>query len=158
MTDGRPHITVEMLSNPVYLSGARQLVSSVAQRLGFDEMACSQIALAVDEALCNVIRHGYDRAVDRPIWLSLWPVEEGKGGLRIVIEDEAKQVDLDAIKGRKLEDVRPGGLGVHIIREVMDEVKYERREGAGMRLTLVKRVPMTAGPKVTPKCERGCDG
>jgi len=158
MKDGRPHISVEMLSNPVYLSGARQLVSSVAQRLGFDEMACSQIALAVDEALCNVIRHGYDRAVDRPIWLSLWPVEEGKGGLRIVIEDEAKQVDLDAIKSRKLEDVRPGGLGVHIIREVMDEVKYERREGAGMRLTLVKRVPMTAGPKVIPKCERGCDG
>jgi len=158
MKDGRPHISVEMLSNPVYLSGARQLVSSVAQRLGFDEMACSQIALAVDEALCNVIRHGYDRAVDRPIWLSLWPVEEGKGGLPIVIEDEAKQVDLDAIKSRKLEDVRPGGLGVHIIREVMDEVKYERREGAGMRLTLVKRVPMTAGPKVIPKCERGCDG
>lgn len=158
MTDGRPHVTVEMLSNPVYLSGARQLVSSVAQRLGFDEMSCSQIALAVDEALCNVIRHGYDRALDRPIWLSLWPVEEGRGGLRIVIEDEAKQVDLDAIRSRKLEDVRPGGLGVHIIREVMDEVKYERREGAGMRLTLVKRVPMTAGPKVTPKYERGCDG
>lgn len=131
MKDGRPHISVEMLSNPVYLSGARQLVSSVAQRLGFDEMACSQIALAVDEALCNVIRHGYDRAVDRPIWLSLWPVEEGKGGLRIVIEDEAKQVDLDAIKSRKLEDVRPGGLGVHIIREVMDEVKYERARERG---------------------------
>jgi hypothetical protein len=59
-------------------------------------------------------------------------------GLRIVIEDLGRQTDPGAIKGRDLDDVRPGGLGVHIIREVMDEVVYEKRPGGGMRLTLVK--------------------
>lgn len=157
-----PHIRVEMLSNPMYLSGAREMVSAVARRLGFNEANCSQVALAVDEALCNIIRHGYDRQADRPIWLSIWPLEGSpscstgcapgcsagaspgmSAAIKIVIEDEAKQVEPTCIKGRDLEDVRPGGLGVHIIKEVMDEVRYEKREGAGMRLTLVKRQPAT---------------
>jgi len=152
-----PHIRIEMLSNPMYLSGARELVSAVARRLGFNDANCSQIALAVDEALCNVIRHGYDRKADRPIWLSLWPLEGSADGtldggqqgpisaaIKIVIEDEARQVEPARIKGRDLEDVKPGGLGVHIIKEVMDEVRYEKREGAGMRLTLVKRQAIPA--------------
>lgn len=142
----RPHIKIELLSNPIYLSGARELVGSVAKRIGFDDLDCSKIALAVDEALCNVIRHGYDRAEDRPIWLSLWPIVEGDDptlrGLKIVIEDEARQVDPEHVKGRELEDIRPGGLGVHIIREVMDEVSYEKRSPVGMRLVLSKRTPV----------------
>lgn len=137
----RPQIRIEMLSNPLYLSGARDLISAVAQRLGFSEASRCQIALAVDEALCNVIRHGYDRRADGMIWMSVWPLaDEGSGpGLRIVIEDEARQVDPEKIKGRDLADVKPGGLGVHIIKEVMDEATYDKREGAGMRLTMVKR-------------------
>ena len=95
------------------------------------------MALAVDEALCNVIRHGYDSAQDRPIWVRLWP--EGERGLRIVIEDEAKQVDPATIRSRDLEEIRPGGLGVHIMHEIMDEVTFEKRDSVGMRLTLVKR-------------------
>lgn len=137
-----PDIRIQMVSDPNYLSGARDLVASVARRLGFSEEGCGQIALAVDEALCNVIRHGYDRRRDGPIWISLWPLqgENGTGpGLRIVVEDEAKQVDPSVIKSRDLDEIRPGGLGVHIIRQVMDEVKYEKRERVGMRLTLVKR-------------------
>lgn len=147
----RPHIRVELLSNPIYLSGARELVASVAKRLGFDDLDCSKIALAVDEALCNVIRHGYGRATDRPIWVSIWPVggESAVEGVKIVIEDEARQVDPEKMKGRELEDIRPGGLGVHIIREVMDEARYERREGkVGMRLTLVKKAPRPPEPGV----------
>ena len=135
-----PDIRIQMISDPMYLSGARELVASVSRRLGFGEEACGQIALAVDEALCNVIRHGYDRRKDGPIWLSLWPrADNGAGaGVTIVIEDEARQVDPETIRGRDLEEIRPGGLGVHIIRQVMDDVRYEKREKAGMRLTLVK--------------------
>lgn len=157
----RPHVRIEMLSNPLYLSGAREMVSSIAHRLGLSDVACSQVALAVDEALCNVIKHGYDRRPDAPIWLSIWPLDpvtassqgsahgmchlpenEAAGdaaGIKIVIEDEARQVDPETIRSRDLEDVRPGGLGVHIIREVMDEAIYEKRGVCGMKLTLVKR-------------------
>jgi serine/threonine-protein kinase RsbW len=145
-----PDLTLRMVSDPTYLAGARELVSSVARRLGFSEEACGQIALAVDEALCNIIRHGYERRKDGPIWLSLWPLpgKDGAAGLKIVLEDEARQVNPEEIKSRDLDEIRPGGLGVHIIREVMDEAVYERRDKVGMRLTLVKRraaAPVTAG-------------
>lgn len=75
-----PHVRVEMFSQPRYLSGARDLVSAVARRFGFDESACGQIALAVDEALCNIIRHGYDRRTDGRIWIMLWPSGRVKTG------------------------------------------------------------------------------
>lgn len=156
-----PEIRIELRSNPLYLSGAREMVAAVARRLGFSDEACGQIALAVDEALCNVIRHGYDRASDKPIWISLWPVgalaacegnscpitpEANIEALRIVIDDEARQVDPSVIKSRNLEDVRPGGLGVHIIKAVMDDVSYEKRSAIGMRLTMIKKRVAHAAP------------
>ncbi len=140
----QPHLRLELISDPTYLCGARELVASVSRRLGFEDMDCSKIALAVDEALCNIIRHGYNRAMDKPIWISLWPIpgdEHSAGGIRIVIEDEASQVDPSKMKSRELDDIRPGGLGVHIIQEVMDEARYERRAPKGMRLTMVKHAP-----------------
>lgn len=148
-----PQVKVELVSNPLYLAGVRELVSNVAKRLGFPDEAASQMALAVDEALCNVIRHGYGKQGDRPIWLSIW--QEGgtashPEALRIVIEDEARQVDPATIRSRNLDDVRPGGLGVHIIQSVMDEAKYERRERAGMRLVMVKKRASTlSGERAT---------
>ncbi len=147
MSTRPPDIHVQLVSDPTYLSGARELVAAVARRLGFTDEGCGQIALAVDEALCNVIRHGYDRRKDGPIWLSIWPVSSGNGeaGITIVIEDEARQVDEGQIKGRDLDEIRPGGLGVHIMRQVMDGVKYEKRQPRGMRLTLTKRIGAPAG-------------
>ncbi len=143
-----PHVRIELYSQPRYLSGARDLVSAVAKRFGFDDTACGQLALAVDEALCNVIRHGYDRRPDGRIWVSLWPCsdDEGRpGGIRIVIDDLAHQVDPEKIRGRELEDIRPGGLGVYIIRQVMDAVRYEKRSEGGMRLLMTKLLAPNTG-------------
>ncbi len=143
-------VTVELLSQPRYLCGARDLVSAIAKRLGFDEAGCGQVALAVDEALSNIIRHGYKRSPEGRIWVRIWPIDDEDGpagGIKIVIEDEAAQVDPARIRGRDLDDVRPGGLGVYIIRNVMDSAHYERRPEGGMRLILSKRkLPRGVGP------------
>lgn len=142
--DQRPEIELRLTSDPMYLCGARELVGCIARRIGFDDMDCSKIALAVDEALSNIIRHGYDKAFDKPIWLGISPVKPTKqaiGGIVITIEDEAKQVEPCNMKGRELDDIRPGGLGVHIIHEVMDEVRYEKRTASGMRLVMTKLAP-----------------
>jgi serine/threonine-protein kinase RsbW len=181
MTD-TPAIRVQLTSNPLLFSGVREMVSSVARRFGFNELDSSMMSLAVDEALCNIMRHGYERRCDCPIWLSVFLLPEAgsstnpalvwngsasangvavngvgvgagvglgdpsmpttgrAGAMKIVLEDEARQVEVCNIKSRDLEDVRPGGLGVHIIKQVMDDVVYEKREGQGMRLTMVKRV------------------
>jgi len=142
-----PHVRLELVSQPRYLSGVRELVSGISRRLGFDERICSQIALAVDEALANVICHGYGRREDGRIWVSLWPEDGDVPGVRIEIEDESPKVDLDSIKSRCLDDIRPGGLGVHIIREVMDQVWYDHRQPSGLRLIMIKHAPQAP---VTP--------
>lgn len=142
-TPNEPEMQIQMVSQPRWLAAVRALVGTVAQRLGFSEMQCGQISLAVDEALCNVITHGYKRRDDGKLWINIWSLNDKTGGVKIVIEDQAAQVDPTLIKPRNLDDIRPGGLGVHIIREVMDEVRYERRAGPGMRLTLVKHLHPT---------------
>ncbi len=142
---GDPEIRLEMASKPRLLAAARAMVGNVAQRLGFTEVQCGQISLAVDEALCNIIKHGYDRRSDGKIWISIWALTNGRGSMKIVLEDRAKQVEPESIRSRDLEDIRPGGLGVFIIREVMDEVTYERRRSGGMRLTLVKHLAVAEG-------------
>ncbi|MBU6413233.1 MAG: ATP-binding protein [Planctomycetes bacterium] len=156
-----PIVKLQMQSDPMLLSGAREMVSWIARRSGFSDMDCSQIALALDEALCNVFRHGYDRQTDRPIWVSIWS-EAGTAGnaespprIRIEIEDEARQVDPEKIKSRDLDDVRPGGLGVHIIKQVMDEATYAQRPGQGMKLTMFKQGagPKSALPGASCRCE-----
>ena len=142
---GTAEVELRILSQPRYLAGARDMIDAVARRLGFDELNAGQIALAVDEALANVIRHGYDKRLDGVIWLRVWPIEGGEGqggraGLVMTVEDEAKQVDPSAIKSRELTDVRPGGLGVYLISQIMDASRWERREDCGMRLIMTKYV------------------
>lgn len=139
--DSKFEIEMCVLSSPQYLCVVRQAVLAAADRLGFDEEVCGQAVLGVDEAMCNVIRHGYDGDEDKPIWVKIgMGSEDGASGLVVIVEDMGRQVDPSGIAGRDLDDVRPGGLGVHIINEVMDEVEYQKRSEGGMRLTMKKFV------------------
>jgi serine/threonine-protein kinase RsbW len=139
-----PHVRLEMFSQPRFLAPARAMLASLAQRLGFPDSHCGQISLAIDEAISNVIKHGYDRRPDGRIWISAWHLEAPRAGLRIEVDDLARQVEPETIRSRDLEDIRPGGLGVHIIKEVMDECRYEKRAGGGMKLTMVKYIDSAA--------------
>jgi anti-sigma regulatory factor (Ser/Thr protein kinase) len=94
----------------------------------------------VDEALTNVIRHGYDNRRDGKIFVRIVTLqnEDGDEGLEIRIRDFGKQVDLVRICGRDLADIRPGGLGVHLIRAMTNTAEYSHAEGGGMVLTMRK--------------------
>lgn len=133
-----PDLRLEMSSEARLLSATRAMIGNFARQLGFGEVQAGQISLAVDEALCNVINHGYDRSPNGRIWVNVWREPGDPPGIRVVIEDLGRQVDPATIKSRDLDDVRPGGLGVFIIREIMDEVTYEPRDEGGMRLTMVR--------------------
>lgn len=121
----------------------RVMVDALASQCGFDDHSCGHISLAMDEALANVMRHGYKGQRDGRIWISVW-THENPEALEIVIEDLGASVDPAKIRGRDLDDVRPGGLGVHFIRHTMDECMWEQRPGGGMRLRMLKRVPAAA--------------
>ena len=143
------HIMIRVLSEPKYLSVVRAAVTEAATRAGFNEETIGKIELAIDEALTNVIRHGYKGCTDRPIWLKMTPIQNGEhSGMEFVIEDETPEVDMAKIKGRPLDEIRPGGLGVHIITGVMDQVEYARcPDGSGLRLKMVKWLNAAASAK-----------
>ena len=138
-SEAGPRIRVEVRSDPAELPRVREVVLQAASAVGFAEEPAACLVLAVDEAIVNVIKHGYQGRHDQPVEVSLDGIEEGGcRGIRFVIRDFGRQVPPESIYGRDLDDVRPGGLGAHIIHSVMDRVTYAPAQGGGMRLEMVK--------------------
>ncbi len=106
--------------------------------LGFTEEQATKIMLAMDEALVNVIRHAYGGAHDKPIFIDMRGTEDnGRIGLRVLIRDEGRKVDPAKIRSRDLDDIRPGGLGVHLMKSIMDVVEFTPQD-RGMALEMIK--------------------
>jgi len=135
-------LRMELRSNPEMLCVVRNALGQLAAILGFTESECHAVVLAVDEALTNIIRHAYLGDPERPIEASFRRIHvawdgQGRDALEIVLEDRGAAVSPKKMCGRALEDVRPGGLGLHFIRQSMDTVEFSRRNGRN-QLRLVK--------------------
>jgi anti-sigma regulatory factor (Ser/Thr protein kinase) len=139
MTD-QGEVQLKITSEAKCLPTVRAKAEAMAEREGFPDGDAHGLALAVDEALANVIKHGYEGRPNQPIEVTLRPVRGGDGrrGISVTVRDRGRQVDPQKIRGRNLDDVRPGGLGVHIIRTVMDECEYSCPAEGGMLLRMVK--------------------
>jgi anti-sigma regulatory factor (Ser/Thr protein kinase) len=127
-------LKLEVPSDPELLSVVRSAVKQLAQVTGFTDEECRSITVAVDEAMTNIIRHAYENRHDQSIQLVC---QRDDHGLEFILTDSGRPVDPEKLHGRPLHEVRPGGLGMHIIRQVMDQVQYERLPG-GNRLRLIK--------------------
>ena len=135
-------LRMELRSNPETLGVVRNALEQLARTLGFPETECRAVVLAVDEALTNIIRHAYQGKAEQPIEVSFRRIQAARDGARrpaleIVLEDRGFTVQRGKLYGRELEDVRPGGLGLHFIKESMDTVEFRRRSGRN-QLRLVK--------------------
>lgn len=135
-------VELNIVSNAAGLPLVRAEVERLGRRLGFEGEDVHGLVLAIDEALANVIKHGYQGRENQPISVRLDLVTgaDGRRGIAVQVRDRGRQVDPSAINARKLEDVRPGGLGVYIIRTVMDDYEYSCPEDGGMLLRMVKYV------------------
>jgi len=131
-----------LYSNPRLLSTVRGAVEPLAEMLGCPAAQRRSITRAVDEALTNIVRHSYGNRPDRPITLYFRRASRQRGesveqGLEILLCDRGSAVDPDKLRGRPLEELRPGGLGLHFIHQAMDTVEFTRK-GPTNRLRLVK--------------------
>ena len=116
----------------------RRAVEAAASTCGFDKEQTQDIVLAVDEACQNVVRHAYGGRGDGDMVVDL---RREHGEFQVLIRDFAAPVDKTKIIPRALDDVRPGGLGIHFIREVMDEMDYlPPPDGQGNLLRLKKTI------------------
>jgi sigma-B regulation protein RsbU (phosphoserine phosphatase) len=116
----------------------RHAVRVACQQAGCGEACSEQVVLAINEACMNVIQHGYAFAEGKSFALHLF-VDEGI--LTAHLLDNALPVSDGDLRPRAIEELRPGGLGVHFMRELMDSVAYvEAPAGFANCLQLSKRV------------------
>lgn len=151
--DLRPDELLELTitSKPSMLCVVRGAVERLAEGLGFSPEDCRAITLALDEAIANIMRHSYGGRDDQPIAAQFRKVSRqtslgSEDGLEIVLRDRGPAVDPAKLYGRELDDVRPGGLGLHFIRQSMDTTNYAR-DGEFNQWTLTKYLKPTSGAK-----------
>lgn len=118
----------------------RAFVRDAAEASGASERATDDLAQAVDEAASNVIRHGYG-GHSGEIRLE---AERVGDRLRIRVLDRAPVFDPTTAPRPDLSVAplarRPGGMGIHLMTTMVDEVHHRPRPGGGNELLLVRRL------------------
>jgi len=130
-----PHARLEDLGR------LHEFIEAACREAGADENVSYALRLAVEEACANIITHGYPDATPGPIEVSL---QAGAGQIAMTIADRARPFSPDDAPPPDLsagwEDRKIGGLGWHLIKRMMDEVRYQPRPGGGNLLTLTKKI------------------
>jgi serine/threonine-protein kinase RsbW len=131
---------VKFPANFQYLDEIRDFVAEIARQGGFEGKEIYSIQLAADEAASNIIEHAYEGVSNGEIEISCG-MEAGT--LKIILHDHGKSFDPASVKPPNLKaDLskrKIGGLGIYLMRKLMDDVRYESLPGKGNHLTLVKR-------------------
>jgi anti-sigma regulatory factor (Ser/Thr protein kinase) len=125
-------------SKPDRLCLVRALVKRSAELLGCCDELTDKLVIAINEACMNVIQHAYKLEDSGEIILEIL-----NNGSQIAfrLTDHAELIDLEKVEPRDLEDVRPGGLGVHFIREIMDDCDMGHlQNGEGNYLEMTKTI------------------
>ena len=132
-------MTKRILSQTDHLSEVRDFISAAAGEFGFSEEDIANISLAVDEACTNIIKHAYQNAPDKEIEIS---VIRSKGNFEVRIVDYGKKFDPTEIRPPDLRQNmahhRRGGLGVYLMKRLMDKVEYSFQPGKHNEVRLVK--------------------
>ena len=128
-------IEIKIASDPRLLVVVRAMIGQLCEVLDCPPADQHDIVLAVDEACSNIIKHTYHGDCGGTIEI-LCKGDEDK--LEIVLLDCGPPMDIARCAPRSLSEVRPGGLGTHFIRSIMDEVVYGHRETCGNVLRMVK--------------------
>ena len=142
-TDHQFELTVP--SQTAKLKHVRRFVASKARRFGFSVDEAGKIALAVDEACTNIIKHAYNYAVDKNIHLG---ISMRDGTFEVLITDRGKSFKPESVKLPDMKEYfshyRHGGLGMYLMKSLMDKVEYHMRPGVQNQVRLVKylRRPM----------------
>jgi len=128
--------TFEFSSHTENLAKVRAFVRAFLDAEGVPLRASELLALGVDEACSNVIRHAYNQDFTQPISLSCERVEQT---IRFRLRDFGNQADAAQFNRRPPEAVEPGGLGLYLIERIFDETVYTP-QAVGTELILVKHL------------------
>jgi len=96
-----------------------------------------ELVLAIAEAAQNIVKHAYKDVSDTKDIMQI-KISFKDNELTIGFYDKGKPVNTENIKHRKLDDIKPGGLGTFFIQQIMDEVVFKEATGWHNHLVLTK--------------------
>ena len=117
----------------------RDFVAGIARKVGFDNQEINKIELAVDEACTNVIEHAYQYDESQDIDIAV-KIDYQK--LTVIVTDRGRsfrmeEVELPDMK-TYLAELRVGGLGIYLMKTLMDEVDYRSQPDGKNEVRMVK--------------------
>ena len=123
-----------------FLDEIREFVGDIARKGGFGEKDVYNIQLATDEAASNIIEHAYEGVTNGVLDLSCGMENDA---IKIVLIDYGESFDPSVIPipdlKADLSERKIGGLGIFLMRKLMDEVHYEPRADKSNVLSMIKR-------------------
>ncbi len=135
-----PMQSVQFIAKFEYLDEIRDFVGDIARAGGFDTKDVYNVQLAADEAASNIIEHAYEGVKNGVLEISCGVKD---GAITIVMVDYGESFDPSAIPlpdlKADLSERKIGGLGIFLMRKLMDEVHYESRRDRSNVLTMIKR-------------------
>jgi serine/threonine-protein kinase RsbW len=132
---------LEVPSSTENLAIIRDFTCAVGERAGMEPGDVAKLELAVDEGCANVIEHAYSHDTTKEVSVRAAFDEDA---IVIVISDSGKGFDPASVEQQDLENLaaerKSGGLGMRLIKNLMDEVYYEMVPGVKNELRMVKRL------------------
>lgn len=132
--------TVQFAAKFEFLDEIREYVGNIARENGFGDKDIYNIQLATDEAASNIIEHAYENISDGMLELSCGVQSDT---IKIILTDHGEPFDPSEIPlpdlKADLSDRKIGGLGIFLMRKLMDEVHYEPKADKSNVLTMTKR-------------------
>ena len=133
--------TLQVPSSTENLALIREFVVNVSGQAGLAESEIPKLELAVDEACANVIEHAYGHDVSKDVTIR---VTFDERQLRVSVIDEGRGFDPTQAPEQSLDKLvherKSGGLGIRLIRTLMDEVEYQIVPGQKNELHMTKRL------------------
>ena len=122
------------------LAGIRKFVFEAASEAGFDDKEIYSVELAVDEACSNIIEHAYGGEGKGDI---VCTCNDINNGLEIILKDDGEPFDPSDVSppdfSIELEELKPRGAGLFLIRNMMDDVDFKFSKEDGNELRMIKR-------------------
>ena len=134
---------IEFASHPGNLCLVRDFVRRFLKSLDFTEVEKDLMVLGLDEACTNVIRYAYHH---QPNQLIVLVCDRREDRIIFKLRDFGRQAEPAELKGRPIDLVQPGGLGIHLIRRAFDQVDYNRKK-EGTELVMARKLPLGASEK-----------
>ncbi|MBN1446757.1 MAG: ATP-binding protein [Bacteroidetes bacterium] len=125
----------------------RTFVSDAARRFGFSENEVGKIELAIDEACTNIIKHAYKFNPDGIIEIRISSQKGDSSPTKFVVDIYDSGISFDSSKytapdmKEYFKKLRHGGLGIVLMKKLMDEVEYGHMSGQQNSIRLVKYLP-----------------